>query len=232
MVEIGGQPILLHIMHHYAAYGFDDFVIACGYLGHVIKAFFSGLHLLHSDFVVNLKDGTHRVLNAGPLNWVVTLVDTGIHTMTGGRVRRLAPVVDKETFMVTYGDGLADIDIAALVRFHRAHGRIATVTGVHPPARFGSLRLKGDKVVEFQEKPPLVESWINGGFFVFEPAVFEYLLADDVPLETTPLARLAADGQLMAFRHDGFWQPMDTLRDKRRLDELWESGKVPWKRTS
>jgi glucose-1-phosphate cytidylyltransferase len=229
MVEIGGMPILLHIMSLYAAHGFDQFVIACGYLGHVIKEYFCDYRIKHSDWVINLRTGDCQALRSVAPDWSIWAVDTGKHSMTGGRVRRLRSVVGNETFMVTYGDGLGDVDLTAVVDFHRRHGRLATVTAVHPPARFGCIELAGDQVIKFAEKPQTSEGWINGGFFVFEPGVFSYLDGDDTVLEREPLERLAQDGQLMAYQHDGFWQPMDTLRDKQMLEKLWDSGKAPWK---
>ena len=206
MVEIGGQPMLVHLMRLYAAHGFKDFIVACGYRGEMIMDFFGQTEW-------------------DP--WYIAAVNTGPETPTGGRVLRLRERIGDSAFMVAYGDGLGDIDITALVAFHRAHGAIATVTAVRPPARFGRLTLDGPRVCEFSEKPQIAEGWINGGFFVFEPSVFEYL-RDDQPLEHEPLERLAADRQLMAFRHEGFWQPMDTLREKQLLETLWQSGQAPW----
>lgn len=229
MVEIGGKPLLWHIMNIYAAYGFKDFVVACGYRGEVIKEYFHKFFYHHSDFVVRLKDGSQEIADPHSPDWQVALVDTGIQTMTGGRIRRLRKWIGEESFMVTYGDGVSDVDIRALVRFHRAHGRWATVTAVRPPARFGALVLEGERVRHFSEKPQIGEGWINGGFFVFEPAVFEFLGGDETILERDPLERLAVKEQLMAFRHEGFWQPMDTLREKQRLESLWASGGAPWK---
>ncbi len=229
MVEIGQYPILFHILNIYAAHGFDDFVIACGYKGEVIKEYFQGFHLRHTDFTVRLRDGELSTLKNDAPPWTVTLIDTGLSTMTGGRVRRLASVIGEETFMVTYGDGVGNVNITKLVAFHRSHGKAATVTAVRPPSRFGGLVVEGGRVREFTEKPQTGEGWINGGFFVFEPRVFSYLDGDESVLEKTPLERLARDGELMAFEHHDFWQPMDTLREKRVLDELWASGKAPWK---
>ncbi len=229
MVEIGSYPILWHIMNIYAVHGFREFVVACGYKGGIIKDYFDRFHVQHSDYVVNLKDGTRDIIRSESPDWRVAVVDTGLHTMTGGRLARLRDWIGGETFMVTYGDGVADIDVRALVAFHRAHGKFATITAVRPPARFGGLTIEGDRVLEFSEKPQAGEGWINGGFFVFEPGVFDYLKGDQVMLEREPLERLAAEGQLAAFRHEGFWHPMDTLRDHRTLTTLWESGKAPWK---
>jgi glucose-1-phosphate cytidylyltransferase len=229
MVEIGGRPLLWHLMALYAAQGYNDFLIACGYKGELIKEYFRNAFLGSSDFVVSLKDGAVEVLNPPQLDWRVGLIDTGLDTMTGGRIRRLAGWLGRETFMATYGDGLADIDLAALVAFHRRHGKTATVTAVRPPARFGGLVLDEERVREFTEKSQTDAGWINGGFFVFEPEVFDYLDGDDSVLERAPLERLAADGRLMAYRHTGFWQPMDTLRDREQLETLWSSGRAPWR---
>lgn len=228
MVEIGGQPILWHIMSVYAAYGYSDFIVALGYLGHFIKNYFLNLYYMHNDFSIHLADGRVDVHDGIRSDWVIQLVDTGLHTHTGGRIKRLAPWIGNETFMVTYGDGLADIDIAKLVEFHRKHGKLATITAVRPPARFGGLAFQGDLVSQFIEKPQIGEGWINGGFFVLEPGVFNYLEGDEVAFEHQPLERLAKDGQLAAYHHDGFWQCMDTLRDVRTLNALWESKNAPW----
>jgi glucose-1-phosphate cytidylyltransferase len=229
MVEIGGRPILWHIMKMYAAHGFTDFLIACGYKGEMIKEYFGNFFLHESDYVIDLKDGSLEVLNSGKLDWKVAVIDTGLATMTGGRIRRLKPWLGDDPFMVTYGDGLGSIDIGALARFHREHGKLATVTAVRPPARFGELVLESSTVREFAEKPQTHEGWINGGFFVFEPGVLEYIEDDETPLERAPLQRLAADHQLMAYCHEGFWQPMDTLREKEKLEEMWNGGQAPWK---
>ncbi len=229
MVEIGGRPILWHIMNVYASYGFKDFLVACGYKGEMIKEYFHNFFVHNSDYIIDLTDGSFRVDNAGSLDWRVGVIDTGLNTQTGGRILRLKRWINQEAFMVTYGDGLADVDIRALVSFHKAHGKVATVTAVRPPARFGGLTLDGDTVREFSEKPQVGEGWINGGFFVFEPNVFEYLRGDQTILEREPLERLAANHQLKAFRHTGFWQAMDTLREKELLESLWAAGKAPWK---
>jgi glucose-1-phosphate cytidylyltransferase len=229
MVEIGGKPILWHIMNIYASYGYKDFLVACGYKGEMIKDYFHNFFIRNSDYIVDLRDGSLNVVNGSGLDWRIGVIDTGLDTMTGGRILRLNKWIGKETFMVTYGDGLGDIDIRSLVAFHQAHGRLATVTGVRPPARFGGLILNGDAVCEFSEKPQTGEGWINGGFFVFEPGVLGYMTGDGTILEREPLERLAAGKQLMAFCHGGFWQPMDTLRDKELLESLWASGKAPWK---
>ncbi len=228
MIEIGGRPILWHLMNIYAGFGFKDFLVACGHKGEIIKQYFHDFFVNNSDCIVDLKKGTHEVLSACQLDWRIAAIDTGADTMTGGRILRLRPWLDGSTFMVSYGDGLADVDIHALVEFHRSHGRLATVTAVRPPSRFGGLVIEGDAVQEFSEKPQTGEGWINGGFFVFEAGVFDYLEEDGTILERKPLEKMAADDQLMAYRHEGFWQPMDTLREKRILESLWSSGKAPW----
>ena len=232
MVEIGGRPILWHIMKHYAHYGFRDFVIALGYKGEVIKRYMVEYASLQSDLTVALKDGrvvSHNNGNGAEHDdWTVDLIDTGQDTATGGRIKRLAPYVGNGTFMLTWGDGVSDIDLRRLLEFHRSHGKLATLTAVRPPARFGHLEMDGDAVVEFSEKPQLGEGWINGAFFVLEPAVFDYVDGDDTAWEREPLERLARDGQLMAYRHESFWQCMDTLRDKKLLEELWQNG-APWR---
>lgn len=229
MVEIGGKPILWHIMNIYAAHGFNDFVIACGYKSEIIKEYFRDFFLLSSDYVIDMRDGSVDIINSKGVDWRVAVVDTGLDTMTGGRIRRLAPWLRDSTFMVTYGDGVGNVDIKKLAEFHRGHGRIGTVTAVRPPARFGGLSLSGDAVTEFSEKPQTHEGWINGGFLVFEPAFLDYLEDDHTILERAPLEALSRDGQLMAFRHDGFWQPMDTVRDRLVLEQLWEGGSAPWR---
>ena len=229
MVEIGGRPILWHIMSIYASHGFKDFLVACGYKGEMIKDYFRHYAMRESDYRIHLATGEVDVVNPSPLDWDVGLVDTGLDTMTGGRVRRLRNWLGDETFMVTYGDGVGNVDITRLVAFHKAHGRAATVTAVRPPSRFGGLNLDGDLVREFSEKPQTGEGWINGGFFVFEPRIFDHLHQDSDILERAPLEDLADQGELMAFRHDGFWQPMDTIREKQLLESLWESGDAPWK---
>jgi glucose-1-phosphate cytidylyltransferase len=229
MVEIGGKPILWHIMNIYAACGHKDFIIACGYKGEMIKEYFHDYHMRHSDYFVNLHDGSRQMIQTDGTDWQVGVIDTGFAAMTGGRILRLRPWLS-DTFMVTYGDGVADIDLAALLAFHRSHGRLATVTAVRPPARFGALDLDGSCVQRFSEKPQTGEGWINGGFFVFEPAIFDYLDDDNTILERDTLERLSVGCQLMAFRHEGFWQPMDTLRDKEYLESLWSNGQAPWRR--
>jgi len=228
MVEIGGDPILLHIMSIYAHHGFNDFMVAAGYKGEMIKDYFHDFYLRQSDVMIDLRDGSFEVLDPRGRDWRIGVIDTGQRTMTGGRIRRMKPYLDSEAFMATYGDGLGDVDVRALVDFHRSHGRIATVTAVRPPSRFGGLVLEAGAVREFSEKPQVGEGWVNGGFFVFEPAVFDYLANDETILEREPLEKLADDGQLMAFEHQGFWQPMDTLREKQILEALWQGGQAPW----
>jgi glucose-1-phosphate cytidylyltransferase len=227
MVEIGGRPILVHIMELYSYHGFKDFVVACGYLGHVIKDYFARFSLQNFDFSVDLGTGETTVLERNAVDWRVALIDTGLDTMTGGRLSRVGPHLGETTFLATYGDGLADIDIQDLVDFHKRHGKLATITAVRPEARFGSLSIEDRRVVGFEEKVVSSQAWINGGFFVLEPEVLSYI-ENDVPFERAPLEGLARDGELMAFEHDGFWKPMDTLRDKRELERLWESGHAPW----
>jgi len=231
MVAIGGRPILWHIMMHYAHYGFNDFVVALGYKGEYIKRYMVDYCSLNSDLTVNLGTGSvvQHVNGLHARDWTVRLMDTGEATLTGGRIKRLAPALGNETFMLTWGDGVSDVNLHELLKFHRSHGKLATVTAVRPPARFGRLEMEGDKVVSFTEKPQLGEGWINGAFFVLEPKVLEYIDGDMTQWEREPLERLAAEGQLMAYRHNSFWQCMDTLRDKRLLESLWESGEAPWK---
>jgi glucose-1-phosphate cytidylyltransferase len=229
MVEVGGRPVLWHIMKSYAHYGFKEFAVALGYKGDVIKRYFLDYAKLQSDFTVNLSSGDVMRRGSAIDDWTVHLVDTGAQTLTGGRIRRMGPLLGRETFMATYGDGVCNVDLGALLAFHRRHGKLATVTAVRPPARFGGLVFAGDRVVEFTEKPQIGEGWINGGFFVLEPAVLDYIDGDGTTFEAEPLERLAADGQLMVYRHDDFWQCMDTLRDLRLLESLWSSGKAPWK---
>jgi glucose-1-phosphate cytidylyltransferase len=229
MVEIGGRPILWHIMSIYMAYGHCEFVIALGHKGDVIKDYFLKYHHLQSDLTVNLADGGVRVHDGKKENCTVHLIDTGLATQTGGRVKRLAPWIGGETFMMTYGDGVAKIDLDALAAFHRRHGKLATVTAVRPPARFGGIALEGHAVKEFMEKPQVGEGWINGGFFVLEPGVLDYIEGDETYFEREPLERLAQEGELMAYQHDSFWQCMDAPREVRLLQQLWDSGQAPWK---
>ncbi len=229
MVEVGGRPIMWHIMKHYAHYGFKDFAIALGYKGEVIKKYMVDYCSLNSNLTVNLGSGQVQMHEGWRPNWQIDLIDTGLNTNTGGRIKRLIPYMNNETFMLTWGDGVSDLNLQDLLAFHRHHGKLATMTVVRPPARFGLPVLEGDRVVEFSEKPQIKEGWINGAFFVLEPQVFDYIGGDDTLWEKEPLEGLAQDGQLMAYQYDGFWQCMDTLRDKRRLQTLWDSGNAPWK---
>ncbi len=231
MVEIGGKPILWHIMRHYAQFGHKNFVVALGYKGEYIKRYFSDYCTLGGHLTVDLKSGkvhAHSERNEGELDWSIDLADTGPSTLTGGRIKRLQPFIGKERFMLTWGDGVANVDLDALLKFHKAHGKLATVTAVRPPARYGLLEMEGDQVIRFTEKPQIGEGWINGAFFVLEPEVFDYIDGDQIMFEKEPMERLAAEGQLMAYKHEGFWQCMDTLREKKILEDLWESGKAPW----
>jgi len=229
MVEIGGRPILWHIMKHYAHYGFKEFWVALGYKGDLIKQYFLDYYNLNGSMTIDFSSGQIQSRDKTCEDWIVHLIETGQETMTGGRVKRLEPWLKGNTFMLTYGDGVSDVNLSDLLRFHRAQGRIATVTAVRPPARFGGLIFDGDLVAEFTEKPQVGEGWINGGFMVFEPHVFNYLEGDQSILEAHALERLAADRQLAAYRHEGFWQCMDTLRDKRLLESLWQERRAPWK---
>jgi glucose-1-phosphate cytidylyltransferase len=228
MVEIGGRPIMLHVMDIYSHWGHKDFIIAGGYKSFTIKQFFRDYHLMTSDFTVSLRDGARTVKSSKPLDWSVSVVDTGEATMTGGRLLRLRDWLAGETFMVTYSDGVGNVDLDALLAFHRSHGGLATVTAVQPPARFGGLELDGDRVTEFTEKVRKHETWINGGFFVFEPGVLDYIPGDAEPLEHAPLTNLARDGQLFAYKHHGFWHPMDTIRDRDYLNGLCAQDPHPW----
>jgi glucose-1-phosphate cytidylyltransferase len=229
MVEIGGRPILWHIMKHFAHHGVHEFIVALGYKGDLIKRYFVDYSRINSSFTVQLRTGD--ILRHHPCDddWVVHLVDTGLATMTGGRLKRLARLLGNETFMLTYGDGVTNVNVEELIRFHHKHKKLATVTAVRPPARYGAMAFEGDRVTQFDEKPQTGEGWINGGFFVLEPTVLEYIKGDAVHWEREPLERLAAEGQLMAHRHEGFWQCMDTLRDVRLLEGLWANGAAPWK---
>jgi glucose-1-phosphate cytidylyltransferase len=229
MVEIGGHPILWHIMMTYHHYGFRDFLIALGYKGELIKKYMVDYCSLNSDLTVCFRSGEVRNHGNGVPDWTVEMVDTGVTTNTGGRIKRLAPYIGQETFMLTWGDGVADINLCDLLAFHRRHGKLATVTAVRPPARFGHLVMDTDRVVEFSEKPQTSEGWINGAFFVLSPKVIDYIDNDQTQWEKEPLERLAAEGQLMAYRHTSFWQCMDTLRDKRLLENLWQDARAPWK---
>ena len=229
MVEIGGRPVLWHIMKHYAHYGFKEFGIALGYKGDIIKRYFLDYARLNSSFTVHLTSGDIMRQHVCQDDWTVHLVDTGLHTITGGRIKRLTSLIGRETFMMTYGDGVSNVNVSELLAFHESHGKLATVTAVRPPARFGGLIFNGDQVVRFTEKPQVGEGWINGGYFVLEPGVLDSIAGDETHWEREPLERLAADGQLVAYRHDGFWQCIDTLRDLRLLKSLWASKKTPWK---
>ena len=229
VVDVGEHPVLWHIMNIYAFHGFREFVVALGYKGEMIKNFFLNYHRLSNDLSIELKDGRVDVHNAIREDWRIHLIDTGLNTLTGGRLKRLQRQLGSETFMMTYGDGVADVDIPAALAFHRKMGRLATVTAVRPPARFGGLQFEGDLVSTFSEKPQTGEGWVNGGFFILEPGVFDYLDSDQTSFEREPLERLAAEGQLATYRHDGFWQCMDTLRDVRYLNDLWAGGHPPWK---
>ena len=229
MVEIGGKPILWHIMKHYSHYGLKEFAVALGYKGEYIKKYMVDYAALSGHLTVDFRNGDVLSGYREVEDWTVQLVDTGHGTATGGRIKRLAPHLGNETFMLTWGDGVSNVDLDKLLEFHRSHGRLATVTAVRPPARFGKLDLDGNLVARFSEKPQLEEGWINGAFFVLEPDVFEYIDGDDTQWEREPLERLARERQLMAYKHDSFWQCMDTLRDKKLLENLWESGDAPWK---
>jgi glucose-1-phosphate cytidylyltransferase len=230
MVEVGGRPILWHIMKIYERFGMNDFVLALGYKGEFIKDYFVNYHHHMSDLTIHLKSGQVDYSNPTAEDWHVSLIDTGSSTMTGGRLLRLRSRLESGgTFMLTYGDGVADVDIAALLAFHHSHGRLATVTAVRPVVRFGELTIKGEQVVNFQEKPQAAEGWINGGFFVFEPAIFDFIDGDATLLEREPLEKLAQFNQLMAYHHPGYWQCMDTIRDKQALEDLWATGKAPWR---
>lgn len=233
MVEIGGMPMLWHIMKGYAACGFNEFVIALGYKGEMIKDFFLQYRHRSRSLTIDLGKGEtvlHPGTNVESEDWIVHLLDTGVNTQTGGRLKRAARFIGNEPFLCTYGDGVCDVDIRKLVAFHRAHGKLATVTAVRPPARFGNIVMDGDRVTGFEEKPQLGEGWINGGFFVLEPGAAETITEDSTIWEREPMERLAREGQLCAYRHAGFWHCMDTLRDVRLLESMWQEGRVPWKR--
>lgn len=230
MVPIGGRPILWHIMQHYAAYGHKDFYLALGYKAQVVKEFFLNYRALNADFTVDLQTGAVTPHQLDEVDWRVTLVDTGLQTMTGGRVRRMQSFIGNETFLLTYGDGVANVDLEALLAFHHKHGKLVTVTAVRPTARFGELELSGNQVVKFQEKPQVHEGWINGGFFVMEPGFFELIDNDQTILERSPLERAAEMGELVAYQHEGFWQCMDTKRDRDNLETLALLDHPPWQR--
>lgn len=229
MVEIGGRPMLWHIMKHYAHYGFKEFFVALGYKGEMIKRYFLEYCALNGSMTIDLSSGNQTRHDQQSEDWIVHLHDTGLETATGGRVKALEPLLNGETFMLTYGDGVCNLNLQDLLRFHRTHGKIATITAVRPPARFGGLTFEGDCVSEFIEKPQIGEGWINGGFMVFEPQVFDYLSGAETVLERDVLERLAAERQLVAWKHNTFWQCMDTLRDVRLLESLWRMGNAPWK---
>ena len=227
MVPVGGKPILWHIMNRYAKFGFKDFGVALGYKAEIVKNYFANYKAVNSDFTVDLSSGRIESLNKVDVDWRVTLVDTGLNTKTGGRIKQMKNFINGETFMVTYGDGIANIDIDELLLFHRSHGKLVTMTAARPTARFGELQLDGNVVKRFEEKPQLGEGWINGGFFVIEPKFLDFINGDEIMLEREPLEKAAALGQLMAFRHEGFWQCMDTKRDNEILEELWATS-APW----
>lgn len=229
MVEIGDRPILWHIMRHYAHYGFNEFVIALGYKGEVIKRYMVDYASLNSNLAINLKTGEISMNGGYKPDWKVELIDTGAETMTGGRIKRLQPYLGDSTFMLTWGDGVSNVNLQELLAFHKSHGKLCTLTAVRPPARYGYMDFNGDRVVEFKEKPQLAEGWVNGAFFVCEPGVFDYIDGDDIMWEHAPLEGLARDGQLMAYKHTSFWQCMDTLREKHILEQYWQSGHAPWK---
>tara|TARA_B110000008_G_scaffold278152_1_gene321147 strand:+ start:362 stop:1126 length:765 start_codon:yes stop_codon:yes gene_type:complete len=228
MVEIGGKPILYHVMSHYAKYGYTDFLLALGYKSEVIKKYFMDFSLTNSDFRVSMATNKLETLNPSELDWEILLLNTGSKTMTGGRVKRMEQYVNSERFMLTYGDGVSNVNISELVKFHESHGKMVTVTGVHPVARFGELDIESNKVMSFKEKPQTTKGWINGGFFVIEPEFFSLIDGDSSILEKTPLEQCAEMGELMVFKHEGFWQCMDTKRDRDTLQSMWDSGNVPW----
>ena len=229
MVEIGGKPILWHIMKIYGSFGFNDFIIALGYKGEIIKKYMVDYCALCDDLTVDMKNGEVKHRGNNGLDWTVELIDTGLSTQTGGRIKRLAPYIGNERFMLTWGDGVSDINLSDLITFHESHGKLATMTAVRPPARYGHLELENNSVKKFSEKPQTGEGWINGAFFVLEPGIFDYIRSDETVWEKEPLERLSQDGELMAYQHTSFWQCMDTLREKYILEEFWKSGKAPWK---
>ncbi|HVT34889.1 MAG TPA: glucose-1-phosphate cytidylyltransferase [Nevskiaceae bacterium] len=229
MVEIGGRPILWHILKIYSAHGINDFIICLGYKGYMVKEYFANYFLHMSDVTFDMASNAMHVHQKNAEPWRVTLVDTGEQTMTGGRLRRVRDYLGDQDFCMTYGDGVGNVDLTGLIAFHRAAGRLATLTATQPPGRFGALDFSGDLIRSFKEKPQGDSSWINGGFFVLSPRVIDYIAGDDTVWEREPMERLAHEGQLAAYRHQGFWQPMDTLRDKLQLEALWQGGKAPWK---
>ncbi len=228
MVEIGGRPILWHIMMHYFHYGYKNYVIALGYKGEIIKKYMIDYCKLNNNLTVDMSNGDIEVHEGIKQQWVVELIDTGTSTQTGGRIKKLQPYIGNETFMLTWGDGLSDVDLDDLLRFHKSHGKLATLTAVRPQARFGHLNIDGESVVEFSEKPQTREGWINGAFFVLEPGIFEYINGEKTKWEKGPLVELAKEGELMCYKHTSFWQCMDTLRDKKYLQSLWQNGNPPW----
>lgn len=230
MVDIGGKPIIWHIMKHYSHYGHNEFVILCGYKSYYIKEYFANYFLHQSDVTFDIKNNKMEIHNNTSEPWKVTLVDTGLETMTGGRVKRAEKFLKDDTFLLTYGDGVSDVDLEKLISFHKKNGKLMTLTSVQPDGRFGALELEGDLIRKFAEKPKGDGSWINGGFFVCEPKIFDYITEGDATiLERTPLEKLANERQLVAYKHEGFWRPMDTLRDKVQLEQLWADKKAPWK---
>ena len=228
MVEVGGKPLLYHVMNHYARYGYNDFLLALGYKSEIIKKYFMDFPIINSDFKVSMSTNKVQAINSSILDWNILLVNTGDSTMTGGRVKRMESHVGSERFMLTYGDGVSNVDIDELVKFHKSHGKMVTVTGVHPVARFGELDIESNQVVSFKEKPQTTKGWINGGFFVIEPDFFTLIDGDDTIMERTPLEKCAELGELMVYKHNGFWQCMDTKRDRDTLQSMWDSGKAPW----
>ena len=228
MVTVGGRPILWHIMQTYAHFGHNDFYLALGYKSSIIKDYFLNYRAMNSDFTVDLSSGSVKSHQIEKTDWMVTLVDTGLDSMTGGRVKRIKPFIGKESVMLTYGDGVADINLDALLEFHKSHGKMVTVSAVHPGARFGELEIENKIVTNFQEKPQTGQGWINGGYFIIEPEFFELIDGDNSVLEQEPLQKAAAMGELMAFHHEGYWQCMDTKRDRDHLEELWRTGNAPW----
>lgn len=229
MVKIGDKPILWHIMNHYSKYGHEDFYLALGYKANIIKDYFLNYHLINSDFSADLSDGSIEIHDSKKINWKVNLINTGLKTMTGGRLKRLRKHIGDETCMLTYGDGLSNVNLDELLKFHKEHGKLVTITAVRPAARFGELIIKNNLVSNFEEKPQVQTGWINGGYFIFEPALLDLIENDDTVLEKEPLEKATKKGQLMAYLHEGFWQCMDTKRDRDFLDEMWNSGNPPWR---
>lgn len=229
MVRIGERPIIWHIMKMFEFYGVNEFIVCCGYKGYVLKEYFANYYLHNSDFTIDLKSNTTEILSKQAEDWKITLVETGINTSTGGRLKRVRHLIE-DTFMMTYGDGVSDVNLRDLIQFHKQHGKHATVTAVQPPGRFGSIEFDGNKISDFAEKTKENAGWINGGFFVLEPSVFDRIAGDDIPWEAEPLHSLVRDEQLVAYKHSGFWKPMDTMRDKASLEEAWETGNAAWKR--